>query len=99
MTRDQIKLILARCASFDQRTVGQADVTAWHLALGDFTYAEADKAVIEYYKEERDRIMPSDIRSRCWKARELWTNAHPGPDLEAPWEADQRRELEAKDEH
>ena len=98
MTRNEIVAILARCASFDARTVGPTDVTAWQLVLSDLTHAECDAAVIDYYKAYRDRIMPSDIRQRVLRERQQWLNAHPDfgpgrPELVPPWE--QRKELES----
>lgn len=98
MTRNEVTAILARCASYDRRTVGQADVTAWLLVLGDLTHAECDAAVIDYYKENREWIMPSDIRGRVLHERSQWLMLHPGvgplnPEIVPPWQA--ARELEA----
>jgi hypothetical protein len=90
VTRDDVKKILARCASFDQRTVGQADVTAWLLVLDDLTYAECDRAVVDYYREHRERIMPSDIVHLVLDARSAWLRANGNvgpqhPEIVAPW--------------
>jgi hypothetical protein len=100
MNRNEVVAVLTRCASFDRRTVGQADVQAWLLVLGDLTYAECDKAVVEYYKENREWIMPSDIRSRVFAARQEWLNKNPEvgparPDIIAPWMAPPQKELES----
>ena len=97
MTRNECVAILTRCASFDRRTVGQADVTAWLLVLGDLTYPECDAAVISYYKENREWIMPSDIRGRVMEERRAWLQANPEagpqrPELVPPWK--QQKEIE-----
>lgn len=95
MTRNEVTAILARCASFDRRTVGQSDVTAWMLVLGDLTHAECDNAVIDYYKDNRDFIMPSDIRRRVMAERQDWLAIHPEagpqhPELVPPWQDGQK---------
>lgn len=90
MTRNEVTAVLARCASYDRRTVGAADVTAWLLVLGDLTYAECDAAVIDYYRSNREWIMPSDIRHRVLHERRQWLMAHPDvgpqhPEIVPPW--------------
>lgn len=99
MTRNEVVAVLARCTSFDRRTVGQADVTSWLLVLGDLTYPECDAAVVDYYKTETSWIMPAHIRRRVMAGREQWLNENPGvgpqnPQIVAPW-LDGRRELES----
>lgn len=64
MTKAQVARLLAVCAAFDQRTSGEEDDVAWLAAIGDLDFAEARDAVIGYYQENRERIMPSDIRQR-----------------------------------
>jgi hypothetical protein len=58
--------VLAVCAAFDQRRVGDIDAYAWSKALDDpLTYEDARDAVIEFYNEVADRrIMPADINKR-----------------------------------
>ncbi|HEY5990451.1 MAG TPA: hypothetical protein VIV12_29290 [Streptosporangiaceae bacterium] len=57
--------LLAIMAAYDQRTVGEADVIAWHAALADVVFEDARRSVIGHYRENDDRIMPSDVRSRA----------------------------------
>jgi len=90
LTKDAVLLILARCASFDQRTIGKADVEAWHLVIGYMTHAEAERAVVEHYSEESRRIWPADIVRRVEERRNQWFAAHPDygpdrPDVVPPW--------------
>jgi hypothetical protein len=54
--------LLALCAAYDNRTTGRADTAAWHQVVGDFTYADAQAAVVAYYRDNRERIMPADVR-------------------------------------
>lgn len=54
--------LLAKCAAFDLRTVGESDVLAWHEALTDVDEHDALTAVSRHYGTTRDRIMPADVR-------------------------------------
>lgn len=62
MTPDETATVLAKCAAFDQRTVGRADVAAWTEALDDVPVADALAAVTRWYRTSRERVWPSDIR-------------------------------------
>lgn len=62
LTKSEIALLLALCASFDQRTIGEADVEAWHEILGeDLSFTDARTRVLAHYRVSNERIMPSDI--------------------------------------
>ncbi|BAL85486.1 hypothetical protein AMIS_2660 [Actinoplanes missouriensis 431] len=62
MTRSEIALLLGAIAGRDQRTIGDADVLAWHEDLGDLDFADARAAVSRHFRESTDRIMPAHIR-------------------------------------
>lgn len=62
MTPVEIAQILAKAAAFDQRTVGQADILAWHDAIGDINPGDALDAVSQHYRESTDRLMPAHVR-------------------------------------
>lgn len=97
MTRNEIKLLLARAASYDQRSVGQADVTAWLLALGDLTHGECDAAVVAYYRDETEhrRIWPGNIRSRVLARRQEWLQENPSATVGTalPWAESTTKEI------
>lgn len=71
--------VLAMAAAFDSRTVGKADILAWHAVIGHLDAAEARDAVVAHYTDTRDRIMPVDVLSRVTKLRALRI-AHAGPE-------------------
>lgn len=79
--------VLAMAAAFDSRTVGKADILAWHAVIGHLDAAEARDAVIAHYTDTRDRVMPVDVLSRVTKLRALRI-AHAGaesvPDVDDP---------------
>lgn len=64
MTPQDTARVLAKAAAFDQRTVGDTDVLAWHDAIGDLDAADALAAVTGFYREVTERrLMPGDVRT------------------------------------
>lgn len=61
MTPDQVALVLTKAAAIDQRTIGAADVMAWHEILERVAFDDATEAVRRHYAASRDRIMPADV--------------------------------------
>ena len=69
MTRSETAALLAFCAAYDQRTIGEADVLAWNEALEcpwvpNIDIDEAQAAVIAHYRETPQRITPADVIKR-----------------------------------
>lgn len=62
LTRNEVIDLLSVAAAFDQRTVGEADITAWGTALHGTRFAAARDAIIAHYREQTRRVMPADIR-------------------------------------
>jgi hypothetical protein len=81
MTPSQTAELLAFCAAFDRRTLGKADVLAWHTVLEDIDFTEARAAVTQHYRTQTRWIMPADIRTTVRTAHrdrlERHTEAHP----------------------
>lgn len=69
MTRAETALLLAQCAAFDRRTIGDADVIAWHAALNDVAYEDAQTAVVEHYRDSLDYLMPAHVRATVRRMR------------------------------
>lgn len=74
MDRQDIALLLAFCAAFDQRTIGEADVEAWHAALDcpwvpNMGRDEAQEAVVEHYRATAERVTPAVIIKRIRDVR------------------------------
>ncbi|MFF8997105.1 hypothetical protein ACF1GW_30775 [Streptomyces achromogenes] len=69
MTPAEIAALLSFAAAFDRRTLGEADVLAWHTVLGDVTFDAAKAAVTAHYAVETRWIMPADIRQHVLKTR------------------------------
>ncbi|QNJ58027.1 hypothetical protein SEA_JKSYNGBOY_53 [Gordonia phage JKSyngboy] len=64
MNRKETAQLLAKIAAFDQRTVGDGDVLAWHEALSDLPYDLAAQAVSHWHghTETSRRMMPANVR-------------------------------------
>jgi hypothetical protein len=55
--------LLGFAASYDNRTVGEAEVIAWLQAIGDLPFDDARAAIAAHYgSESTERLMPGHIR-------------------------------------
>jgi hypothetical protein len=93
VTKLETAEILAGAMLIDNRKAAdEYTIKAWHELIGDFTLAECKAALVDYYKTEREMVMPSDIRSRVLGDRQQWLQSHPNygpqhPELIPPWQA------------
>ncbi len=62
MTHGDVSRLLGKAAAYDRRTVGEADVLAWHEAIGDLDPDDAFAAVAQHYRDTTDWIMPAHVR-------------------------------------
>lgn len=69
MTPAETAAVLAKAAAYDRRTVGRADVAAWHEALADVDMPDALAAVTAHYRDSTDWLQPAHIRQRVRDAR------------------------------
>lgn len=78
--------ILALCAGYDNRRVGEADILAWHRVIGDLLFEQAREAVFAHYTDSRERIMPADVRNRVkiMRARQIERAPIPTPASDDP---------------
>lgn len=63
MTPSEIATVLAKAAAYDRRTVGRADVAAWHEVLADIDLPDALTAVSAHYRTSAEWLQPAHIRS------------------------------------
>lgn len=61
MNRSDTAKVLAKMTAYDRRTVGLADVAAWHEIIGDLDYDDCLAAVRDHYTNSREWCMPADI--------------------------------------
>ena len=74
MNKSETAVLLAFCAAYDQRTIGDADVLAWHQALEspwvpNIDLDEAQEAVVAWYRETSQRITVADVLKRVKTGR------------------------------
>jgi len=69
MTPAETAKVLAKAAAYDQRTVGEADVLAWHEIVGDLDFQDALAAVARHYAETDRRLMPVHLRNHANRVR------------------------------
>ena len=69
MTPKETLQLLRVVAAIDHRTVGETDVTLWHAMLSDISLDDAQAAVIAYFRDCSDWLMPADIRARVKRVR------------------------------
>lgn len=62
MNLEQAAVVLSKAAGYDRRTIGEADVRAWHEALTDIPIGDALEAVARHYRAGTDWLMPAHIR-------------------------------------
>ncbi|MFV2094843.1 hypothetical protein ACFHW1_05040 [Micromonospora sp. LOL_014] len=87
MTPGDTARVLAKAAAFDQRTIGEADIAAWHEALADLDGADCLAAVTRHYATSEKRLMPVHVRAIAVEIRR--------ERQQRDREADQRRQLAA----
>jgi len=77
--------LLGFAASFDNRTVGDADIIAWLKAIGDLPFADAEAAVAAHYRNEPDkRLMPGHVLQgvKATRRARLEHEVMPAPDAD-----------------
>lgn len=62
MKETEVVALLTKMAAYDQRTIGKADVAAWHEVLPEEVgIVDALASVPAHYARSRDRMMPADV--------------------------------------
>jgi hypothetical protein len=95
MTPAEVAKVLTKASAYDLRTVGQADVIAWHEALSDIELADALEAVARHFRLSTDRLMPAHVRQLVRDIRDerLRANHHEIRQLPSRFEPDSDRSL------
>lgn len=83
MNASEAAIMLGLAASYDRRTVGEADARAWAAVLPDVSLDDGMDAVKAHYGDTTDWLMPAHVRTRVRQARERNIARHPVPELPA----------------
>lgn len=62
MNLEETGAVLAKAAGFDNRTVGPANVLAWHEVLGDLNVHDCLRAITLHHRASTEYLMPAHIR-------------------------------------
>lgn len=93
MKKSEVATILAKISAYDRRTIGEADVEAWHEALdGKVTVVDALTAVRDHFRVSKEWLMPCDIIKLGREARIARVRAAGSPDIPADLTAAQERQ-------
>ena len=82
MTEDEVIDLLTYAASFDRRTVGDADVDAWLPVVADLSFTDAHEAVARHYgRDSTDWLMPKHVRDgvKAIRAERIARSVIPAP--------------------
>ena len=84
MTSDEVWDLLGVIAGIDHRTLGEKDGEIWEAMVGDLDFGDALAAVGAYYREQREWIMPADIRAavRAMQTERIERSPVPPPPAE-----------------
>lgn len=67
--------LLATIQVYDNRKVDQATIGAWQKLLSEYNSADCLQALEQYYSQNREWIMPSDIINRVKEIQQARLNA------------------------
>jgi len=90
MTTDEVIDLLTVLATYDRRTVGRADVLAWHESAkrAGWTFDEALDAAHDHHAERTDWCKPGHITERIRASRKSDMPPRFVPQLDGPEAAD-----------
>lgn len=87
MNLEETAAVLAKAAGFDNRTVGDANVLAWHEILGELDIRDCLRAITLHHSDSTEYLMPAHVRRIAEKVR--------SERQELEFRDQQHRELEA----
>jgi hypothetical protein len=69
MNLEEIGALLAKAAGYDNRTIGQGNILAWHEAIGDLRLDDCLQAVTLHHRTSTEYLMPVHIRRHAAEVR------------------------------
>jgi hypothetical protein len=96
MTKTETAQLLTLVAAFDRRTIGDADVEAWHLIVADLEPNDCMEAVRSHYMTETRWLMPADVRTFAKNAERRREGQRRVAEREAEIAAENPGELHAR---
>lgn len=87
MNLEETGALLAKAAGYDNRTIGQGNVLAWHEALSDLRIDDCLQAIALHHRSSAEYLMPVHVRRLAQEVRR--------ERQERELEAERRQELTA----
>lgn len=87
MNLEETAAVLAKAAGFDNRSVGDANVLAWHEIIGDLDVRDCLRAITLHHTDSTEYLMPAHVRRIAERVR--------SERQEIDFRDQQHRELEA----
>lgn len=82
MKRSEVAALLTMMAAYDRRTIGEADVIAWHAALdGHVLPGIAREAIIRHYRRSSDWLDPARLLAEAKVIRKERLDVAGAPDF------------------
>jgi hypothetical protein len=69
MTPADMADVLSAAGIYDGRKISQADVAAWHAAVGQYSREDALEAVVRHYADSTDWMKPAHLKSHILAIR------------------------------
>lgn len=93
MTPADMADVLSAAGIYDGRKISQADVAAWHMAIGQYDREDALAGVVRHYADSTDWMKPAHLKAQILAIRNERASARPHPIRELPsrFEADEIR--------
>jgi hypothetical protein len=86
--------VLSAAGIYDGRTIAEADVAAWHAAVGQYDREDALAAVVRHYADSTEWMKPAHLKQHILAIRNERANArnHPVRELPSRFETDEIRD-------
>lgn len=76
MTPAEAAALLTIAAGFDNRKPDADQARAWAMALDGYRFEDCRDAIVGYYREHREWMMPADVIGRVKRVRNARVNAY-----------------------
>ena len=94
MTPADMADVLSAAGIYDERTIAEADVAAWHAAAGQYDREDALAAVVRHYTDSTEWMKPAHLKQHILAIRNERASRqqHPVRELPSRFEADDVRD-------
>lgn len=77
MTPADMADVLSAAGIYDGRTIAEADVAAWHMAVGEYDRDDAMAAVVRHYADSTEWMKPAHLKQKILAIRNERASSQP----------------------